>query len=67
MFFKNGTFLVCLVCLLCCVLGVYCLEAATQKPTQVFTEYDALVAKSEAAIKKLEAVKQEEPIFPTKE
>lgn len=33
---------------------------------QLFAEYDALVAKSEAAIKKLDAVKQEEPVYPTK-
>ncbi len=39
MFFKNETFLVCLVCLLCCVLGLYCLQAATQKPTQAIKRF----------------------------
>ena len=31
MFFKNGTFLVCLIYILCCLFGLYCLQAQAPK------------------------------------
>ncbi len=45
-------------------IATYLNSLSDAERKQLFAEYDVLVAKSEAAIKKLEAVKQEEPIFP---
>ncbi|MXY27380.1 hypothetical protein F4Y59_04345 [Candidatus Poribacteria bacterium] len=42
MFFKNGTFLVCLIYILCWLFGLYCLQAETQKATQAPKRFAAL-------------------------